>query len=118
MLKDRKGPYPYPKRDVSKIPMFNYAEMDRQRFRAGGAGRQKVDIYPAARPAAEGGAAQGRRRGAAIEGAVRQPQERLPPTGRGNLLRAESIVASQRPWCTPSSSGPGQHPELPHQRRI
>ena len=31
MLKDRKGPYPYPKRDVSKIPMFNYAEMDRQR---------------------------------------------------------------------------------------
>ena len=26
MLKDRKGPYPYPKRDVSKIPMFNYAE--------------------------------------------------------------------------------------------
>lgn len=31
MLKDRKGSYPYPKRDVSKIPMFNYAEMDRQR---------------------------------------------------------------------------------------
>lgn len=31
MLKDRKGLYPYPKRDVSKIPMFNYAEMDRQR---------------------------------------------------------------------------------------
>lgn len=31
MLKDRKGIYPYPKRDVSKIPMFNYAEMDRQR---------------------------------------------------------------------------------------
>ena len=31
MLKDRKGPYPYPKRDVSKIPMFNYAEMERQR---------------------------------------------------------------------------------------
>lgn len=31
MLKDRKGPYPYPKRDVSKIPMFNYAEMGRQR---------------------------------------------------------------------------------------
>lgn len=31
MLKDRKPPYPYPKRDVSKIPMFNYAEMDRQR---------------------------------------------------------------------------------------
>ena len=34
MLKDRKGPYPYPKRDVSKIPMFNYAEMDRQRQEA------------------------------------------------------------------------------------
>lgn len=31
MLKDRPPPYPYPKRDVSKIPMFNYAEMDRQR---------------------------------------------------------------------------------------
>lgn len=31
MLKDRTPPYPYPKRDVSKIPMFNYAEMDRQR---------------------------------------------------------------------------------------
>lgn len=31
MLKDRKGSYPYPKRDVSKIPMFNYAELDRQR---------------------------------------------------------------------------------------
>lgn len=31
MLKDRKGPYPYPKRDVSKIPVFNYAEMERQR---------------------------------------------------------------------------------------
>ena len=34
MLKDRKGPYPYPKRDVSKIPMFNYAEMVRQRQEA------------------------------------------------------------------------------------
>lgn len=31
MLKNRKDPYPYPKRDVSKIPMFNYAELDRQR---------------------------------------------------------------------------------------
>ena len=31
MLKDRTPPYPYPKRYVSKIPMFNYAEMDRQR---------------------------------------------------------------------------------------
>ena len=31
MLKNRKNPYPYPKRDVSKIPMFNYAELDRQR---------------------------------------------------------------------------------------
>lgn len=31
MLKNHKAPYPYPKRDVSKIPMFNYAELDRQR---------------------------------------------------------------------------------------